>query len=110
MCATLSEDFEHVICGSEDGRVCIWNRFNQFIPTINPAFTGFKEDHNGSIEFFNAYKGAACTVAQFIPLEILQKVSKCFTQYIPPANVREIIVTCSSDGLIRIYYQFLEFS
>ncbi len=110
MCATLSEDCEHVICGSDDGKVVIWNRKNQYIPAINPAFTGFREDHNGSIEYFTAFTGTATTSAHFVPLEVLQKVSKCFTGYIPPANVKEIIVACSFDGQIKVFYQFLEFS
>ena len=37
MSATLSEDEDYVICGSEDGCVFIWNKINQHIPAVNPA-------------------------------------------------------------------------
>lgn len=36
--ASISEDEEFVICGSENGKVYIWNRFNQYIPSINPMY------------------------------------------------------------------------
>jgi hypothetical protein len=116
MSAMISEDEDYVICGSEDGYAYIWNKLNQFVPAINPAyftaftisFTGFKSDHNGSVEYFKPFNGAAVTSAQFVPLVVLQKISHCFTAYSPPANVREVIVVCSNDGQIKVLYQFLE--
>lgn len=110
MCASLSEDLDHVICGSDDGKVYIWNRFNQYIPAVNPIFTGFKENHNESFEYFIAFMGVATTSAQFVPLDVLQRVSKVFTTYVPPANVKQIIVVCSYDGQIRVFYKFIELS
>jgi len=110
MCASLSEDLDYVICGSDNGKVYIWNRFNQYIPLVNPLFTRFKQDHNESFEYFIAFMGVATTSAQFVPLEVLQRVSKVFTTYVPPANVKQIIVVCSYDGQIRVFYKFIELS
>ncbi len=53
MCATMSEDQDFVICGSEDGKVYIWNRFNQYVPEINPMYSCDKTgdvDSRGSNE------------------------------------------------------------
>ncbi len=41
MGATMSEDEDYVICGSEDGNLCIWNRVNQYVPVINPMYHQF---------------------------------------------------------------------
>ena len=106
----MSEDLDYVICGSDDGKVYIWNRYNQYIPSVNPVFTGFKRDHNESFEYFMAFLGTAATSAQFVPLEVLQRVSKAFTTYDPPANVKGIIVVCSYDGQVRVFYKFIELS
>jgi cAMP phosphodiesterase len=36
MVASINEDEEFVICGSEDGKLCIWNKVSQYAPAINP--------------------------------------------------------------------------
>jgi len=36
MVASINEDEEFVICGSEDGKLCIWNKVRQYLPAINP--------------------------------------------------------------------------
>lgn len=36
MAAMMGEDEEYVICGSEDGKVYIWNKVSRYVPTINP--------------------------------------------------------------------------
>ncbi len=54
------------------------------------------------------FAGAAVTNAQFVPLTVLQKVSKCFSTYVPPAVVKQIIVACSNDGQVKVFYQFIE--
>ena len=117
MSASISEDEDFVICGSEDGSVYIWNRINQYVPTINPmyfsfitanSFTGFKKDHNESVEYFNVFGKVPVTNAQFVPLTVLQNVSKCFATYVPPAIVKQILVVTSYDGQIKVFYQILD--
>jgi len=36
MAASMSEDEENVICGSEDGNVYIWDKECKYVPAINP--------------------------------------------------------------------------
>jgi hypothetical protein len=71
-------------------------------------FTGYKKCHNGSVEYFKPFNGTMVTSAQFIPLNILQKISKCFSHYLPQAYVKQIVVACSHDGQIKIFYQIIE--
>lgn len=108
MYAIMSEDEDYVISGSEDGNVVIWNRENTYIPAINPIYTGYNKDHNGSIETFQPFHGVAVTNAQFAPLSVLQKVSNLLTHYSPPALVKQIIIACSAQGRMNIYYQLVE--
>lgn len=108
MNAMMSEDEDYVISGSEDGNVVIWNRVSTYVPMINPLFTGFNQDHNGSIETFQPFNGNAVTNAQFVPLSVLQNTSKSLTCCSPPAIAKQIIVACSAQGKIRVYYQLVE--
>ena len=60
------------------------------------------------MEYFKPFNGTVVTNAQFAPLAILQKVSKSYMNYIPPAIVKEIIVTCSYDGQVKVFYHLIE--
>ncbi len=61
------------------------------------------------MEYFVPFAGVPVTSAQLIPLSVLQKVSKCFVTYNPPGVVKQVIVCCSSDGQIKIFYQVIDF-
>ena len=91
----MSEDEEFVICGSENGRVCIWNK-------------NTNEAHNGRFESFLPFNKKAVTSAQFAPLNILQKVSSSMMKHDSPAIVKQIIIATSCDGRIKVYYQTIE--
>ena len=108
MNAMMSEDEDYVICGSEDGNLVVWDAINTYIPSINPAYTGYKKDHNDSIEFFQPFNGVPVTNAQFAPLSILQNASKKLSQSSLPAIAKQIIVACSAQGQINVYYQIIE--
>jgi len=60
------------------------------------------------VEYFKAFNGVIATNALFVPLNVLQKVSKCFNNYTPQAHVKQIIVACSYDGQIKVFYQVIE--
>lgn len=36
--ASISEDEDFVISGSEDGKLCMWNKVSKYAPAINPAY------------------------------------------------------------------------
>ncbi len=61
------------------------------------------------MEYFSPFGGTPVTSAQFVPLAVLQKVSKCFVMYSPPGLVKQIVVCCSSDGQIKVFYQVIDF-
>ncbi len=122
LCATMSEDQEYVISGSENGNIYIWNTVNKYIPTINPVyccfsfsentiaktlcrFTGYNTDHNESVEYFRPFNGLAVTNAQFAPISVVSRVAKYVEVPELGEKLKNIIVACSYDGLIQIYYQ-----
>lgn len=48
------------------------------------------------------------TNAQFIPSNVLEKISQCFKNYDPPAIIKQVIITTSHTGEINIYYQTVD--
>jgi len=108
MQASISEDEDYVISGSENGNVVIWNRENCYVPTINPFYTGFSKTHNSSFEYFEPFKGISVTTAQFAPLSVLQQVSQSLQSSKNPSLARQIIIACSAEGQINVYYQLIE--
>eukprot|EP00826_Nyctotherus_ovalis_P023291 TRINITY_DN178_c0_g2_i11.p1 TRINITY_DN178_c0_g2~~TRINITY_DN178_c0_g2_i11.p1 ORF type:complete len:187 (+),score=43.85 TRINITY_DN178_c0_g2_i11:601-1161(+) len=70
MAATMGE--EHVICGSEDGKVCVWNKTSKYIPSINPKLLGRSATHNDSFEYFQPFGGVMVTNALFVPSKVLE--------------------------------------
>ena len=72
--ASVSEDEENIVCGSEDGYAYVWNTKNDYVPAINPRFSGYKKEKNHSIEFFAPFEPemSVVTVALFAPLALLQ--------------------------------------
>ena len=97
----MSENHSHIICGSEDGDVYIWNTINDYVPTINPKFTGFKKDRNASIESFSPFEQlkVASTQAKFCPLAMLVDWKYKFSG----KTITDIIVVSSIDGIIRVF-------
>eukprot|EP00826_Nyctotherus_ovalis_P049581 TRINITY_DN6007_c0_g2_i3.p4 TRINITY_DN6007_c0_g2~~TRINITY_DN6007_c0_g2_i3.p4 ORF type:complete len:111 (+),score=23.65 TRINITY_DN6007_c0_g2_i3:1633-1965(+) len=108
MVASISEDEDFVISGSEDGKLCMWNKASKYAPAINPVFTGYNKDHNDSFEYFKPFNGMMVTSAQFAPYNVVQRVARCFLEYEPAGVVKKIIVATSYDGRMKVFYQVIE--
>eukprot|EP00968_Pinguiococcus_pyrenoidosus_P011486 scaffold923_cov256-Pinguiococcus_pyrenoidosus.AAC.63 len=105
--ARISEDGEHIICGSEDGHVIIWDTLSREAP-------GFlqKKDRNVSYEYFRAThseEGIVCD-ACFVPTP----AAFCMMQTNGLESNREesletqVIVAADFEGKIRVYSRFYE--
>ncbi|CDW88776.1 wd repeat-containing protein [Stylonychia lemnae] len=107
---SLSENQEHIMMGSEDGYIYIWNRVNDHIPVINARITQnvIKNNRVKSFESFLPFDDikilAPTTV--FAPNETL-KIQQAKHQKIQQANlsssIKAIIVACSTDGRLRVF-------
>ena len=67
--ATFSPGGGFVICGSEDGHVHMWSTINTFIPSVNPAYTGFRREKNDTYESFQSHEDIV-TVSLFAPDQV----------------------------------------
>jgi len=102
--ASFSEDDKYVICGSENGRVFIWNT-HEFSTNLT---SGLRRDRNNSFESFVASGGdpAIVTVAQFVPSNsVRHALRKSIDPNIEtsPEYVNAMIITADYNGTIRVY-------
>lgn len=67
--ASFSPGGGFVICGSEDGHVYMWSTINTFIPSVNPAYTGFRREKNDTYESFQSHDDIV-TVSLFAPDQV----------------------------------------
>jgi len=108
MCASSDNNNTHIICGSEDGNVYIWNKVSTYVPSINPIFTLFKKDRNGSIEFFKPFqeKKMAVTCALFLPMNVMKPTMQKFGLY--DIIVGSVFIACGMNGHMRIFVNRLK--
>jgi len=64
--ASFSDGGKFIICGSENDSVYIWGIQSDYVPPINPKFTGYRKDRNDSYECFQGHQSIV-TVAVFAP-------------------------------------------
>jgi len=64
--------------------------------------------HNNSFEYFRPFGEVMTTIAQFVPLNILQEISQTFAKRKVPAIIKQIIVAASYLGQIKVFYHILE--
>jgi WD40 repeat protein len=99
--ATFSHNFVHVIRGSEDGKVIIWNTFK----TISKKRWNFGGDSakNSSYEYFEITKCKGQSDAVFAPSEILRRVQEKYLEAGSDIIISHIIV-CSAGGKLAVLY------
>ena len=88
-----------------DKPICAGHKSDVLNRALPASYTGFNTDHNGSFEYFAPFGGVAVTSAQFVPSTVLEQVNESLEEaYL---RVTSIIVVCSYDGTMQVYYQFV---
>lgn len=105
--ASISQDGLYVICGSETGKVYIWNKLNtsscrqktrkQVSSIKNSSFEMFQVGSKNTIV-------SACFAPEFTLKLAQQKLSKEGVNY----NVNRIVIVATNDGRLQVYYNKLE--
>ena len=100
---SFSHNKSHVICGSENGSVYIWNTYSQFAPKVNPRFTRKKQHKNNSYEYFPVTTLKASTIANFAPEKLLKEVQ---TRYLDSGSDIIIghILTVAAEGQLLVFF------
>ena len=102
--SAFSHNFIHVIRGSEDGSVYIWNTFKtESKSRWKLAFKGIK---NSSYEYFNIKKQKSCSNAIFSTSEIVKNVQNELIFDGSEIIISHIILVSCSGKLYVLYNQF----
>lgn len=98
--ASLSEDMDYIIWGSEDGYVYIWNRFH------NDEDNKFEVERNASREKFAPFAPEMTipTVSMFAPLNIQRMFMSKYSIWGIQKVLKNMILVTGFDGLIRVFH------
>ena len=102
--ATFSHNFIHVIRGSEDGKIYIWNTFKAQIKK-RWMFKGSNEK-NGSIEYFCLVNGKSSSSAIFAPGNVIRRVQNDYISSGSEVIISHIIIVSVGGSLFVLYNQF----
>lgn len=93
----------HVICGSENGYVYIWDKYTKYTPKINTrsAMTRIK---NNSYEYFLASSVGKPVSAVFAPLHVVNELQRRMKDIGGDIVVGHVIVAGTTDGTLKVYY------
>ncbi|OMJ70080.1 hypothetical protein SteCoe_32020 [Stentor coeruleus] len=101
--ATYGKNSGHVISGSENGNVYIWNLFSKYVPKFNPIFTKKKRYKNSSYEFFSIENHKMHSYARLAPEKIVIEVQKRYAAAKQNWLVNNIIIV-SIRGSLLVFY------
>ena len=102
--ATFSHNFVHVIRGSEDGKIFIWNTFKAQSKK-RWIFTESNEK-NGSVEYFCLVKGKSNSNAIFAPGDVVCRVQNDYIGSDSELIISHIIIVAVGGTLYVLYNQF----
>jgi len=119
--AALSPDFNHVICGSEDGDVYLWSQIESNIVALSHQQSSMQmisskvlkatnkknKDKSNQYEHWAAFDRATpVSAAIFAPhpvLKLYSKLAKKINQQSQSPPINMIMVCCSTNGLIKVF-------
>ncbi|CDW78911.1 wd repeat-containing protein [Stylonychia lemnae] len=107
--ASISDDFSHVICGSEDGDLYLWSQIqNTVIQMSKTSLIGklLLKDKTNSCEYFTPYcKSQPVTAAVFAPEQVkLIQMKRYFKNVLEDKMINMIMVMGNINGLIKIFH------
>ena len=101
--ATAGVPSMHVIAGSENGNVYIWNLYSKYVPKLNPFFTKKKRYKNSSYEFFSVDDTKGLSYAVFAPEKIINDVQRRCSAAQESFIVNNIILVAKRGRLLIFY-------
>ena len=101
--ATVGLNSMHVISGSENGNVYIWNLYSKYVPKLNPFFTKKKRYKNSSYEFFSVDDSKGCSYAILAPDKVVSDVQRRCSVAQENFIVNNIILV-AKQGRLLIFY------
>lgn len=101
--ATVGLKSMHVISGSENGNVYIWNLFSKTVPKLNPLFTKKQRYKNSSYEFFSVDGAKAYSYARLAPEKIVDDVQRRCNAAQENYIVNNIIIV-AKKGFLLVFY------
>lgn len=102
--ATFSHNFMHVIRGSENGKIFIWNTFKS--EKKRRWTIGRNNEKNNSFEWLVLTKEKCSSEAIFAPDTVLKKVQSDYILSGSEIIISHIVVTAAGNCLYVLYNQF----
>lgn len=97
--ASFSHNSMHILCGSENGKVCIWNTFSNYVSRINRK----KSYKNSSYENFNIGDNKNAVLGVFAPEIVSKKVQQALINLDNDLIISHIIVL-ANEGKLKVFY------
>jgi WD40 repeat protein len=94
----------HIICGSEDGYVYIWDRYSKHVSLLNPKSLREPRIKNNSYEYFLASSVGKPVSAVFAPLNMVNELQRRMRDLGSDIMVSHVIVAGTTDGTLKVYY------
>jgi WD40 repeat protein len=102
--ATFSHNFGHVIRGSEDGKVVVWNTF-KIMKRKRWSFGG-DMCKNESYEYFESGKGKEQSDAVFAPSCVVNRVQEEYLKEDNEVIISHVVVCAKAGKVVVMYNQF----
>ncbi|CAG9312939.1 unnamed protein product [Blepharisma stoltei] len=99
----FSHNLIHVISGSENGNIYLWNTYCTWAPKINPIFSRKKNFKNYSYEYFPVSKNKSFCSAAFAPDKIVKDVQNRNKRARSDSIVTHIMVV-ACEGKLQVFY------
>lgn len=106
--ASITQDGLYLICGSENGQVYIWNKFQSQTCKQKSSRKQSINIKNNSFEVFKVSGKADIVNACFAPESIIKLAQQKLLQDGARHTVNRIILTTTSDARLQVYYNNLE--
>ena len=100
---TFSHNFIHIIRGSEDGKVFVWNTFKA---ETKKKWIRRPDEKNNSCEYFKLNKSKGNSDAVFAPSNIIARVQRDYIDGGSEVIISHIIISSVAGRLYVLYNQF----
>ncbi|CAG9313349.1 unnamed protein product [Blepharisma stoltei] len=104
--ASFSHNSMHLVSGSENGKICIWNTFCNWVPRVNPILSRKKSYKNSSYESFTVGDHKSAAHGVFVPEIVIKKVQQTLLDTGSDLIISHILLIANEGKLKVLFNQY----